>query len=150
MNDPLEKLEFELKSLRPVPVSPGLRRRIAASLKTSHQMPLRSPRRLTRRVLAGAVAVAACLVGAVILFHNTTSPELQTPRPAAISQKRNENPPPTLSGYHQALNEGNDAFGKLLDYHASIILPPEKTLLRVNSFARLHKEFNGTIQETPR
>jgi hypothetical protein len=97
MDEPMEKLESELSSLRPRRMSPELAVRIAAQLE-------RSPRRMSfaDRCLAAFMAsgsLAACvIVGLLTWGVSTPSPSSSTP-PQAIAAR----PAQSIGEYQQAL-----------------------------------------------
>lgn len=123
-----DPLEAELTGLRPVRPSPALRGRIGRQLGERPRPAL--PWRL---VVAGGMAVAACLVVTAILWRSSTRPA-PTPGPREVVLQPPPTsrqvaaawdaglPPPTKRAYQQALARSPEAMDELLDRHAARLL----------------------------
>ncbi|HEV3144646.1 MAG TPA: hypothetical protein VGZ47_12225 [Gemmataceae bacterium] len=96
MSDTLDPLESELSALRPQPVSPGLRDRIAASLDSAAPSSSGDGRQSgasTGRI--GRLVLTACLAAAVLLFVFVRWPLW---RSLPETRNSNPNPAPQVSG----------------------------------------------------
>jgi hypothetical protein len=112
VSEPTDPLETELAALRPQPLSPETRSRVAARLAASRPYPW-------RRALAGALVLIAILAVAIPWKKEPLPPVLppvpppaEPPTPATTEP---DSPPPSVLAYQRALARSPEAFDALLD-----------------------------------
>jgi hypothetical protein len=127
MNDPFDRLEAELSTLKPHDASPELKQRIANELETDVLVSAKSRER--RIWWSGAMAgglVAACLaIGLLLRPAPVGKPETESPLPplqvpvaAAFDDAL-----PTVWTYRRALTRSPQELDALLDRHAALAAP---------------------------
>ena len=137
MSDPLEN---ELAALRPRPVSPELRDRVAERLNAP------AP---GRRWVWGVALVGVLLVVGVIAFIRPTRKEPTPPVPPAVvpppapPTAEPESPPPSVLVYRRALARSPEALDALLDQQVAV--QPDAGLVPVGMFHRSPGTINGFI-----
>jgi hypothetical protein len=130
MSDTPDPLETELAALRPRPVSPDLRRRVADRLSAP----------VTHRRWAWGLALAGVLTaaGLIALFApGPKPPPLPVPPavvPALPAPAESTDPSPSVLVYHQALARSPDDLDALLDRQAATA--PNPNVLAVGTFTR--------------
>jgi hypothetical protein len=143
MSDAPDPLEAELSALRPLEVSPGLRRRVAERLS---EAPPASPGRPWRLALAGGLA-AACLAAIILRWAGGwrvgTEAVVALPRPAPAAPV--EDSGPTLLAYERALARSPEALDALLDKHAAVAPEAKPELVRVCAFVRSDAELHTLL-----
>jgi hypothetical protein len=139
MSEPTDPLETELSALRPLEVSPGLRRRIGERLAN----PPRVRRRIGRLALIGGLAAAGLVA---VLLRWGSGPRPGPEPPAVVVQPRlvppvgvNGEPDdsePTLLAYERALARSPEDLNALLSHRATVapVLRPEPA--RIGAFPR--------------
>jgi hypothetical protein len=137
VSDPLEN---ELAALRPRPVSPELRDRVAERLKT----PAPSRRWVWGSVLAGVLAGIGVIA---VILPNRKEPSLPVP-PAVVpppppASAEPESPPPSVLAYRRALARSPEALDALLDQQVAV--QPDAGLVPVGLFNRSPGTINGFI-----
>jgi hypothetical protein len=137
VSDPLEN---ELAALRPRPVSPELRDRVAERLKT----PAPSRRWVWGIVLAGVLVGIGVIA---VLLPNRKEPAPPVPPavvpPPAPPATEPESPPPSVLAYRRALARSPEAFDALLDQQVAV--QPDAGLVPVGLFNRSPGTINGFI-----
>src|SRR4051812_1147155 len=101
MADRFDRLEAELSSLRPAPVSERL----------VHEISVEASRwNFADRCLAGAMslgAIAACVIGGMVIWQRIESaPASPTPSPSPVVQRNAPSRGPTLGQYQQSIAHG--------------------------------------------
>ena len=136
MSDPLEN---ELAALRPRPVSPELRDRVAERLNAS------AP---SRRWIWGVAFVGVlAAVGAIALVvpnrkePSPPVPPAMVPMPPTATEP--ESPPPSVLVYRRALARSPEALDALLDQQVPV--QPDAGLVPVGLFNRSPGTINGFI-----
>jgi hypothetical protein len=131
MNEEVDPFEAELLALRPLGVSPDLRRRVAERLAES---PPGKPRRLWQVALAGGLA-AACLAAAFYWWTSRrVEPEVVQPKPPLPVEA--EDPPPSLQAYRLALARSPEELDALLDKQAVTTSETNPQLVQISAFTR--------------
>ena len=136
MSDPLEN---ELAALRPRPVSPELRDRVAERLNAP------APR---RRWVWGIALVGVLMVAGVIAFlrpnrKEPAPPVLPAVAPSPRAPVELESPPPSVLAYRRALARSPEALDALLDQQVAV--QPDPDLVPVGMFNRSPGTINGFI-----
>ena len=143
MSETPDPLEAELSALRPLEVSPDLRRRIADRL--ADPTPSR-PRRAGILVLVGSLA-AACLAAVLFRWGGDggvgPGPIAVPPRPAQVAGI--DDPWPTLLAYDRALAHSPEALSTLLDRHAEAPAGPRPEPEPIRAFTRSEAERHALL-----
>lgn len=134
MSETPDPLEAELSALRPLEVSPDLRRRIADRL--ADPTPSRR-RRAGILVLVGGLA-AACVAAALFRWGGDggvgPGPIAVPPRPAQVAGI--DDPWPTLLAYERALARSPEELSTLLEKHAGAAPEPHPEPEPIRAFTR--------------
>jgi hypothetical protein len=138
MSEMPDPVEAELLALRPIEVSPGLRRRIAERLAIA---PPASPRRPWSLAVAVAAGLAAACLAAVLFRRGDDRPHadpvpIVLPRPPADPPVRTRGPGPTLLACRRAFARSPEALLALLEEDAVATQEPHPELARINAFTR--------------
>jgi hypothetical protein len=122
MNEPFDPLEAELQSLRPHDLSPQARLRIANELEITTPAPAASPKHFARWSATIAVAVAACLLIALVLriSSNIKPPDGPLAPEQASLTTAFDDTLPSVWTYRRALERSPIAAEDLLDKHAAL------------------------------
>jgi hypothetical protein len=139
MNEAPDPLETELSALRPRPVSPELRQRVAERLNTRHT---------GRQWVWGAALIGALTTVGVLLSLPgrkdpppvpAISPTVAPAPPPAPAES--ESPAPSVLAYQRALARSHDELTALLDKHAATA--PDRVL--VVAFTRSNTTLDALI-----
>jgi hypothetical protein len=150
MSEAPDPLEAELSALRPQPVSPGLRRRVARRLGDDPRG-LTPPARHRRRWwFALAAGLAAACLAAVLLWWGSgrrTEPEPIVVQPRPRPPSRVEGAEPTLLAYQRALARSPEDLDALLDKQAVAAPEPNPELVRIRAFTRSDAALHALLGE---
>jgi hypothetical protein len=155
MNEHLDPLEAELMALKPQPLSPELKTRIAGELARGSESSgwVWAAKRTTGRwpvALATALGLAACLLAALFIRqHGVRNPAVDPPRelphaPLAISF---DSSLPTLWTYRRALSGPPNELDALLNMHAGSVSPAAERFVHVSAFPRASAELQSLLGE---
>jgi hypothetical protein len=114
MSDERDPLEEELAGFRPQPVSPELRERIGQQLAYTRRARFR-----IRFAVGALTALAAASVFWLAL--PTASPPAPVRQRLVAREEQNQELPPTLAVYRQALDRSPDAMEQLMDRQAAAL-----------------------------
>ena len=129
MNEPREPVERELSALRPVEVSPDLRRRVAEGLAA----PPPPPSRLRWMVPLAIGLAAACLLLVTLPWRGGGSGRIVTP-PRPAPPVAAEVSAPMLLAYQRALARSPEELVALLDKQATARPGPVPRVARTLNF----------------
>jgi hypothetical protein len=121
MNDELDELEAELKSLAPCALSEPLKARIAARL-------VQQDRKSAIWQRAAYVASVACIAAVLTLSALRFEPRT---RPSQLAHKSVVQPRPTIWNYRAAM-ASPERLDELLESHAQTLLPASTEKLRTH------------------
>jgi hypothetical protein len=132
MSETPDPLEAELSALRPHPVTPGLRQRIAERLAED---PPATRQRLWWIALVGGAA--ACLAAVLLWWavgRRADPPPIAQPRPTPPAEVAASWP--TVLEYERALARSPEELDDLLNRHAPAAPQPDPQLARIGAFTR--------------
>jgi hypothetical protein len=147
MNEEHDPLVAELAALRPQPISPGLKERLAERLSGAGPMPASrqwAKKRTTGRLVLARLALASGLiatsVAAMLLLWPRSRP-VREPGPSAILSPLPLAPAfddslPSVWMYRRALGHSLHEFDALLDQHAILASQANLDSLQFHSFTR--------------
>ena len=138
MSESPDPLEAELSALRPLEVSPDLRRRVAELL---FEAPPASPWRPWRLALVGGLA-AACLAAVVVRWAGgrRVGPDSVVVHPPDAPAASVEDAGPSLLAYERAFARSPEELDALLNKHALVAPESKPELVRVCAFVRSDAE----------
>lgn len=146
MSPERDDLESQLMSLRLRGVSERLRNKIAEEIDAETR-PNAARRWEVRVALVGVAAVAACVLIAVIPWGGKDSSETLPATGTKQLPPRVEDLPPTVDGYRTAIQMGPEAVERILEHHATTLLPPEKVHIRVCDLGKLQLQLFGNKEK---
>ena len=122
MTDPIKRLEAELASLRPSPLSPRVIDAIAEDLADAGGAPQQQPLRFADRCLLAVMSagsLAACVIVGLIAWQIVDrAPDPAAPQQIlAVQTPSAQSPAPTpatIGQYQQALARSHDAIPEIL------------------------------------
>ena len=139
MNTEHDRLEAELRSLRPRDPSPELRQHIAIELavqRQGHKQRTTAHTGINRRFLLASAALAASLLAVAFFIRHDSS------RPSVVAMPLTDSPAatafdsslPTVWQFHHALNDQVNDLDTLLDQHAARAPAPALSLAQIRGF----------------
>jgi hypothetical protein len=141
MNETPDPLEEELAALRPLEVSPALRRRVASRLADSPPVRSRWPWGIALVGAAAAACLAVALLGRGGDGDVAVSRAFVEPRPGPSA--RVEDAMPTLRAYQQALDRSPEELDALLDKHAARAPDRDPRLVRIHAINPSDRELQA-------